>query len=195
MTGEDLVDENTDTDDATERDESAGVTKTSWRQTVGSSAVRSALTFGLAAVMALGVMCGWLGYRAYTARQAVDLRNLLVEAGRQEAINLTTIDFEHADADVQRVLDSATGEFYDEFSARSAPFVEVVKKARSKSVGTVTESGIESMSGQEGQVMVAVAVKTTVKDGPEDPPRHWRMRLTVTKQGSDAKVAKVEFVP
>lgn len=193
MTGEDLVDETTD--DATERDESAGVTKTSWTQTFSGSTVRTALTFGLATVMVLSVMCGWLGYRAYTARQAGDLRTLLVEAGRQEAINLTTIDFEHADADVQRILDSATGQFYDEFSARSAPFVEVVKKAKSKSVGTVTESGIESMSGQEGQVMVAVAVKTTVKDGPEDPPRHWRMRLTVTKQGSDAKVAKVEFVP
>ena len=193
MTGEDPVDESTD--DATEHNESAGVTKTSWMQTLGGSTVRSALTFGLAAVMILGLLCGWLGYRAYTARQTGDLRTLLVEAGRQEAINLTTIDFEHADADVQRILDSATGQFYDEFSARSAPFVEVVKKAKSKSVGTVTESGMESMSGQEGQVMVAVAVKTTVKDGPEDPPRHWRMRLTVTKQGSDAKVSKVEFVP
>ena len=193
MTGEDLGDESAD--DVTERDESVGATKPPWIKALGGSAVRSALTFGLAAVVILGVMTGWLGYRAYSARQAGDLRNLLVEAGRQEAINLTTIDFEHADADVQRILDSATGQFYDEFSARSAPFVEVVKKAKSKSVGTVTESGMESMSGQEGQVMVAVAVKTTVKDGPEDPPRHWRMRLTVTKQGSDAKVSKVEFVP
>ena len=51
MTGEDLVDETTD--DATERDESAGVTKTSWTQTFSGSTVRTALTFGLATVMVL----------------------------------------------------------------------------------------------------------------------------------------------
>lgn len=162
---------------------------------VGASAVRSAVVFGLAAVVVLAALCGWLGYRAHAARQADDLARLLLDVGRQGAINLTTIDYAQADSDVQRILDSATGQFYDEFSARSAPFVEVVKKARSKSVGTVTEAGIESITGQEGQVMVAVAVNTMVKDGPPEPPRHWRMRLTVAKQGSEAKVAKVEFVP
>ena len=66
---------------------------------------------------------------------------------------------------------------------------------QSKSVGTVTEAGTESVSGQEGQVLVAVSVKTTTHGNPDDQPRYWRMRLTVTKQGADAKVSRVEFVP
>ncbi len=160
------------------------------------SHVRLALIVGVAVVVALGALTGWLGYRAYEARAADQLDELLVGAGRQGAINLTTIDFEHADADVARILDSATDQFYDDFAKRSQPFVDVVKQAQSKSVGTVTEAGLESVTGNEGQVLVAVTVQTSNRGALQQQPRSWRMRLTVKKTGNDeAKVAKVEFVP
>lgn len=120
---------------------------------------------------------------------------MFVEVGRQGALNLTTLDFEHADDDVKRILDSATGEFYDDFEKRSGPFAEVLKKTQAKSVGTITEAGLESVNGDEGEVLVAVNVKTTNKADPgEQPPRFWRMRLTVQKFGDEAKVSKVDFV-
>ncbi|AQT78997.1 Mce protein [Mycolicibacterium litorale] len=162
----------------------------------GLSHVQLALIVGTAVVVALTALTGWLGYRAYEARQADQLDELLVGVGRQGAINLTTIDWEHADADVQRILDSATDQFYDDFAKRSQPFVDVVKQAQSKSVGTVTEAGLESVTGTEGQVLVAVTVQTANRGAPEQQPRAWRMRLTVKKTGDDeAKVSKVEFVP
>lgn len=157
--------------------------------------VRLGLIVGTAFVVTIAGLCGWLGYQSRAASKAEEFRQLLLQVGRQGAANLTTIDYEHADADVKRIVDSATGQFYDEFNSRSGPFVEMVKKAQSKSVGTVTEAGIESINGQEGQVLVAVTVKTTTRAVPEDSPRYWRMRLTVDKQGADAKVSKVEFVP
>ncbi|EHB50014.1 hypothetical protein MycrhDRAFT_5401 [Mycolicibacterium rhodesiae JS60] len=144
----------------------------------------------------LGALTGWLGYRWYEAKQATQLRELLVGVGRQGAINLTTIHFDEADKDVQRILDSATDSFYDDFAKRSQPFIEVVKQAQSKSDGQVTEAGLESVSGTEGQVLVAVTVTTSNAGAPNQPPRAWRMRLTVKKTGADeAKVSKVEFVP
>ncbi|MDT5319330.1 MAG: Mce-associated rane protein, partial [Mycobacterium sp.] len=100
----------------------------------------------------------------------------------------------HADSDIQRILDSATGSFYDDFAKRSKPFVEVVKKAQSKLVGTVTESGLESQFGDEVLVMVAVSVVTMNVGEPEAEPRHWRMRISVKKVGDDAKVSNVAFV-
>ncbi len=157
--------------------------------------VRLALVFGVASVAALAALCGWLGFRAYQSLQQEQLRAVLVAVGKQGAANLTTIDYEHAEADVQRILDSATGEFYDDFSARSGPFIDVVQKVQSKSVGTVTEAGLESVNGQEGQVLVAVTVKTFNRGTPENQPRYWRMRLNVTQQGEDVKVSRVEFVP
>ncbi|MCI4674859.1 Mce protein [Candidatus Mycolicibacterium alkanivorans] len=160
------------------------------------SHVRLAMVVGLAVVVALGGLTGWLGYRAYQVRQAEQLRELVVSVGRQGAINLTTIDFEHADADVQRILDSSTDAFYDDFAKRSQPFVDVVKQAKSKSVGTINEAGLERVSGNEGQVLVAVTVKTENAGAQNQPPRNWRMRLTVKKTAAEeAKVSKVEFVP
>ena len=159
------------------------------------SHVRLALIVGIVVVVALGGLTGWLGYRAYDVRKTNQLQDLLVGVGRQGAINLTTIDAAEVDKDVQRILDSATDQFYDDFTKRSQPFIDVVKQAKSKSEGTVNEAGLESASGTEGQVLVAVTVKTQNAGAQNQPPRNWRMRLTVKKTGADeAKVAKVEFV-
>ena len=160
-----------------------------------TSHVQLAMIAGVVVVLALGLLSGWLGYRAWNSYKADEQRNLFLQVGRQGALNLTTIDWEHADADVQRILDSATGTFYDDFEQRSKPFIEVVKQAKSKSVGTISEAGLESSSENEAQVLVAVSVKTSNAGAPEQAPRAWRMRISVEKIGDDAKVSNVEFVP
>jgi Mce-associated membrane protein len=157
--------------------------------------VRLALIAGLVAVVALAGLTGWTGYRAYDSYQGEKQRQLFLQVGRQGALNLTTINWEHAEADVQRVLDSATGQFYDDFQNRAAPFIEVVKQAQSKSEGSITDAGLESASSDEAQVLVAVTVNTSNVGAPQQEPRAWRMRLTVTKVGDEAKVSNVEFVP
>ena len=159
------------------------------------SHVKVALIAGIAGVVALAGLTGWLGFRTYESNRADAERNLFLQVGRQGALNLTSIDFEHADADVQRILDSATGTFYDDFQQRAQPFVEVVKQAKSKSVGTISEAGVESESDNEAQILVAVTVKTSNAGTPEQQPRAWRMRISVEKIGDEAKVSNVEFVP
>jgi Mce-associated membrane protein len=160
-----------------------------------TSRVRLATMVGLAMVVALAATVGWLGFRAYQSHQAQAQRQLFLQVGRQCALNLTTIDWQHADADVQRVLDSATGQFYDQFSKRKQPFIDVLKKAQSKSVGTITEAGLESESGDKAQVLVAVSIKTTNLGADDQPPREWRMRISVEKSGNDIKISNVSFVP
>jgi Mce-associated membrane protein len=160
-----------------------------------TSHVRLAIMVGLVAVIALMSGAGWLGFRGYQAHQAAAQRQLYLQIGRQCALNLTTIDWQHAEADVQRLMDSATGKFYEQFSQREQPFIDVVKKAQSKSVGTITEAGVESDSSDKADVLVAVSIKTTDLRGDDQPPREWRMRISVEKSGSDAKVSNVAFVP
>ena len=156
---------------------------------------RLSVTVVLSFVVVLAALCGWLGFRAEQARHDDELRARLVQAARQGAVNLTTVDYKNAESDVQRILDSSTGQFREEFEARSAPFIDVVKKAKSTSVGTVTEAGLESLTGQQGSVLVSVTVKTVSNEQAEQQPRYWRMRMTVDQQAGGAKVSKVDFVP
>ncbi|MEZ5133140.1 MAG: Mce protein [Mycobacterium sp.] len=168
--------------------------KALWHQTIPESVARVAV-IGLVVVLGLGALCGWLGYRVHSQGRAERDRALFLEVGKQAAVNLTTIDYQTAEADVERILDSATGAFRDEFSGRADPYVDVVKKAQSVSSGIVTEAGVETMSAEEGQVLVAVTVQTTNRVVTEpQPPRYWRMKLTVSKVGNGAKISKVDFV-
>jgi Mce-associated membrane protein len=161
------------------------------------SHLRLATLVGLVLVVALAGLTGWLGFRTYQSHKADEQRKLFLEVGRQGALNLTTIDFQEADKDVQRILDSATGTFYDDFQKRSQPFVEVVKQAQSKSVGSIAEAGLEqnSITDNGAQVLAAVTVKTSNAGAPDQQPRAWRMRISVQKVGDEAKVSNVEFVP
>lgn len=156
---------------------------------------RLATLAGLIALVAVVGLSGWLGFGAYQAHQSEQHRQLFLQVGRQGALNLTTIDWQQSDADVQRVLDSATGTFYDDFSTRSGPFIDVVKSMQSKSVGTISAAGLESESGDEAQVLVAVSVKTSNRGAQEQEPRSWRMRISVQKVAGEAKVSNVAFVP
>lgn len=158
-------------------------------------AVRLAVAVGLVVVVALGSLSGWFGDHAYRSHQAQQQRNLFLQVARQGAVNLTTISYTEADTDVQRILESSTGTFYDDFLKRSQAFIDVVNKAQAKSEGKVTEAGLEAEQGDQAQVLVAVTVKTSHAGTTDPQPRLWRMRLTVQKFGDGAKVSNVGFVP
>ena len=190
---EELVDaEDIDAED--DADTAEQDTKKPPRQWVSS--ISNPLAVVVASIVALVGVAGWLGYRLHQDHQVQAQRNLYVQVARQTAINLTTISYTEVDADIKRVLDSATGAFHDEFQNRSKPFVEVVKKVQSKTEGTIAEAGLLTYTKDQAQVLVAVAVKTSTGAAPADnEPRRWRMRLTVDKTGDGAKVSNVEFVP
>ena len=159
------------------------------------STTAAALVVGVVLVAVLGSLTGWLGWTAIKDRQADDARTTMIDVARQGAVNLTTIDFNEVDADIARILNSSMGTFHDDFQQRAQPFVDVVKQAQSKSVGTVTEAGLESQDGDRGRVLVAVSVTTSNVGGQDQPPRSWRMRIDVQKADDTFKVSDVQFVP
>lgn len=145
-------------------------------------------------VVALLALTAWLGYGYFQVHQEQQRRAMLVDTARLGATNLTSIDWEHAEDDIQRVLDISTGRFYDDFERRSKSFLEVVKQIKSKSVGTVTSSGLESYSDDKANVLVSVTVRSTNAGVPEQKPQVWRMVVTVQDIEGKAKVSNVEFI-
>lgn len=158
------------------------------------SALVLAVAAGVLLVSALGGLSGWLGYRVYAAQRTAQQSTVLVEAAKQVAVDLTSLDHHHADADVRRILDASTGEFHNDFAERAPLLAAAVQKAQSTSSGTVTEAGMESRAGDSGQVLVAVTVRTSKRGIPEPERRYWRMRLTVDRTEAGAKVSRVDFV-
>ena len=155
---------------------------------------QTAAVLGGVLVVALVALTGWLGYGYYQVHQEQQRRDLFMETARQGATNLTSIDWEHAEDDVQRVLDSSTGRFYDDFEKRSKSFLDVVKQIKSKSVGTVTASALQSYSEDKADVLMSVTVRSTNAGVPKQDPQVWRMVLTVQDIEGKAKVSNVEFI-
>lgn len=155
----------------------------------------SALVLVLVVVIALAGLAGWLGYRVRQSLQASQQRAVFLETARQVAANLTTISYTEVEADIKRIVDASIGRFHDDFQQRTAAFIDVVKQAKAKSIGTVTAAGVESISTDQARVLVAVTVKTSNAGAEEQQPRAWRMQIDVRKDRDGAKVSDVQFVP
>ena len=157
--------------------------------------MRQAAAAGLAMVLVLAGLVAGVGWRAYTAHQSAQERARFLEAGRQAALDLTTMDFTSVDATVARLLSSSTGKFHDDFQQRSQPLAEMVKKTQSTSVGSIAEAGLQSVRDGGARVLVAVQVTTTSPVDPNaGPTKGWRMLVDVQRVGSAVKIANVEFV-
>lgn len=156
---------------------------------------RLGLITGFLIVAVMAGLVGWFGFRYSQLHRDQHDRELFLQIGRQAALNLTTISYTHVDADVQRILDSSTGAFHDDFRNRSQPFMDVVKQSQSTTEGSITEAGLESVSGETAQVLVTVAVTMSNGGVAQQEPRAWRMRIDVQKIDEGGKVSNVQFVP
>ncbi|MHA3021757.1 hypothetical protein ACXPWS_16090 [Mycobacterium sp. BMJ-28] len=155
----------------------------------------AAVAASLMIIIALGGLVGWLGYQAHESRQAQQQRDLFLQAGRQGALNLTTISDIDAEAAMQRILESSTGIFHEQVESKSQEFVALVHQAQTKSMGTIAEAGVESEQDQQAQVLVAVNVTASNVGVSDQQARSWRLRVTVRQVGGGTKVSNVEFVP
>ncbi|OBI90326.1 hypothetical protein [Mycobacterium asiaticum] len=117
-----------------------------------------------------------------------------VAGAKQGVINMTSLDFNRAKEDVQRLLESSTGEFRDDFQQRAKDFVTVVEQSKVVTQGTITATAVESMNDNSASVLVTATSRITNAAGAKDEPRVWRLRVTVTEEGGQYKMSKLEFV-
>lgn len=146
----------------------------------------------LLAVVAAGVYL-FLGLRASSAEDARAER--FVQTARQTVLNLTTIHPDSAQADVDRLLAGASGDFKAEFEGREGPFVEVVQQARVDSNGEIIEAGMESSGDDYAEILVAARAMVQNSDVEEAQPRDFRLRVRIADDDGVMTASRVEFVP
>ncbi|MGV9675898.1 hypothetical protein ACWDSJ_11520 [Nocardia sp. NPDC003482] len=150
------------------------------------------------AVVLIVVSLGVSGFSVWRHRQAEAEQRRAAEftaAARQGVVALTSLDFNHAKDDVQRVLDNSTGAFRDDFQGRADDFTKVVQQSQVTTEGKVTATAVESMTDDSAVILVAATSQITNSAGAKQEPRVWRLSVTVTRADDRIKMSKVEFVP
>jgi len=118
----------------------------------------------------------------------------LLAAARAEGAAITTLSWQTADADLNRILAGALpkSQLYDQFAAQRARLPSLLKQNHSVSRGTVLASGLSSVSGRKARVMVAVDADISGKSGTPTV-KHYRMVFTMQRLGNRWLASDVGF--
>ncbi|OBH96629.1 hypothetical protein [Mycobacterium scrofulaceum] len=138
------------------------------------------------------------GYMMWNRHETVERNQRaanFIAGARQGVVNLTSMDFNKAKEDVQRVIDSSTGQFRDDFQARAKDFTTVVEQSKVVTQGTVNAAAVQSINGDFALVLVAATSHITNAAGAKDEPRNWRLKVTVKDEAGQYKMSNVEFIP
>jgi Mce-associated membrane protein len=151
-----------------------------------------------AAVLVACAMVGASGFILWQHREAGAEQQRAAEfaaAARQGIVTLMSMDFAHAKDDVQRVIDNSTGSFKDDFVKQAADYTATVQQSQVTTVTTVNAVAVKSMAADSADVLVGATSEVTNAAGAKQEPRAWRLAVTVTRDGDQLKLSKVEFVP
>jgi Mce-associated membrane protein len=165
------------------------------RRPRGGAAVLVTASVVLTALLAVLVVLLFQG-SGRNARD--DTRRGAAAAARAEALSLTTIRYQTADADLRRILAGATGKLRAQFAAEQPHFADVLTRDKSRSEGNVLAVGVVDISAPKGTARVVVAadatVTTTAANGRDQSVlKHYRMVLRLVKLRGQWLVSDVAF--
>lgn len=106
-----------------------------------------------------------------------------------------SIDSANAEQNVAAIVGNSTGQFKDDFEAAAEDFVRAAQDSKSATTATALQSAVESMTPDSAVVLVTAAATISSSAGPDQQPHHWRLSVTMQRDGTQLKLAKVEFIP
>jgi Mce-associated membrane protein len=117
-------------------------------------------------------------------------------AAREGVVTLTSLDFNDAKAGVQRIIGNSTGSFRDDFAKMAGDFTKVVEQSKVVERGTVQAVAVDldSMTNDSAVVLIASTSEVTNAAGAKQDPRAFKLIVTLTRDGDQLKMSKVEFV-
>lgn len=161
---------------------------------------RLLIGLGLAGTALVGSVAGSvLAVQAWAAHQVAVEREAVLAAARQQAINLTTMDYRRVTQDVARIVDGATGALRQQFAGGGAQLAPILAEARSVSAGRVLETGLVSLDSERGTAEVLAVTDARVsntqvsKAGQPATVRHFRMSVRLSRQDGRWLVSDVAF--
>lgn len=152
-----------------------------------------AIAFLVVAALALAVIGGILAVRVHAAEQEQQRRQAILQAARQEAIYLTSLDYKTIEKDLQRIMQGATGEVEQMFADRSDVFQKTLSKNEVVTTGEVLSAGLASADHDSAKVLLVVDSTVKNKEVPKGAIRHYRMWMTLVRKDGQWLVSKLDF--
>jgi Mce-associated membrane protein len=138
---------------------------------------------------------GWMIWHHHQVVAQQQRSAEFVAAARQGVVTLMSLDFNHAEDDVKRIIDNTTGDFRKDFESQAPEFTDVAKQSKVVTEATVNAAAVQSMTKDTATVLVAVTTRVSNTASKQQEPRSWRLSVDVARDGGQIKLAKVEFVP
>ncbi|HEX3829989.1 MAG TPA: hypothetical protein VHV82_22220 [Sporichthyaceae bacterium] len=112
-------------------------------------------------------------------------RQQAVAAASNYAVDITTYDFSHLDAQFKKVQDESTGSFRSQYTDASAGLRDLIAKFKATASGKVLETAVES--GDAGHAQILLFVDQTVSNTNSTTPRVDRSRMKMGLEKQDGK--------
>jgi Mce-associated membrane protein len=129
-------------------------------------------------------------------RRLEGYRQEALAAAKQAAVNFVSVSMSTVDADLQRIIDGATGDFKDQYVSNKSTFHDQIVANNSSSTGTVLRAAI--LSSDSDSAVVLVALDATIKNTgtPDGKLSHYRMQLNMARDSGTGKwlVSQLDFV-
>ena len=148
-----------------------------------------------AAALAAGLLAalGVLGWQVLSEQR---LNRAAAEAQRTAvdyAQVLTSIDSDKVDENFRQVLDGATGEFKDMYSASSGELRQLLIDNKATARGVVIDSAVQSISTDRAVVLLFVDQSVSNTKLPDPRIDRSRMKMTLEKVDGRWRASKVEL--
>jgi Mce-associated membrane protein len=142
------------------------------------------------------VLAALLGTSAVLhSQEGRDVDPGMLVAARTQATNFFSLDYRHANADVDRILALATDPLKKDYASRRQEVVDGVTQKKLVVTATIPRDGaaVELSDGNHGQVLVAVDVSTGTVGGATTTNRY-RTRILLTRVNGRWLVSDVKQV-
>ena len=152
-----------------------------------------AVLAGVVVAVILG-LSGLLGWRLKQLDDTAAAGKAALEAARNYAVILTTLDAKDLDGNYRQALDGATGEFKDEYSQGSSQLRQILIDNKAAGKGLVVDAAVKSATKTKVEVLLFVDQSVTNAVNPS--PRIDRNRVEMTMELIDKRwlASKVDII-
>jgi Mce-associated membrane protein len=178
-------------DQPAEAEPPSATSRRQWLRRPGRKAMRVAAIVLICASLAAS---GYMVWQHLTLARERQHAAEFAAAARQGVETMMSIDPDHAQENVQRVIDNTTGTLKSQLQATATYMVKNAQDAKVTTKATVEDAAVESMTDNSAVVLVVAKSDTTNADKSKRPPVFWRLSVNIERDGGQLKMSKLDFV-